>query len=408
MAEEFQAEVCGESWWSSPRATTFNGSSLFGGGGGCWQNDFINLKTSRSTDESSGGYATTISPDSALQIITSSPSAAAASTTTCSWNQALLVNIGRNEESDYNQTLPEILNNLPTGGGLNFGMEQDQHQHSSTNFMTTNSGGNLVSTTTTSSCGYPTSLLQTLFDTTSPAAAAAVYDFEGSNLNEFDPAGFSNCMLKPKLQHNNSIAGGGLRLANKTPFWNAAASLDLNDNRAAAAAAAGFFASTQSRFLPSSTNIKSQNEQIRDLGSSVKKSSGEPTFKRPRLETPSPLPTFKVRKEKLGDRVTALQQLVSPFGKTDTASVLHEAIEYIKHLHDQVNVLSTPYMKNGATTQMQQTHNKVKDNTEAGGAAKQQDLRSRGLCLVPVSVTFPVATETAPDYWTSSFGSTFK
>uniref|UniRef100_A0ACD5T8V1 Uncharacterized protein n=1 Tax=Avena sativa TaxID=4498 RepID=A0ACD5T8V1_AVESA len=58
--------------------------------------------------------------------------------------------------------------------------------------------------------------------------------------------------------------------------------------------------------------------------------------KKPRTETPSPMPTFKVRKEKLGDRITALQQLVSPFGKTDTASVLHEAIGYIKFLHDQV------------------------------------------------------------------------
>jgi hypothetical protein len=84
----------------------------------------------------------------------------------------------------------------------------------------------------------------------------------------------------------------------------------------------------------------------------------------------------QVRKEKLGDRITALQQLVSPFGKvsfwifllfsnstltiaslcfvirlkahpmvmysylfqTDTASVLHEAIEYIKFLHDQATV----------------------------------------------------------------------
>ncbi|KAG8078168.1 hypothetical protein GUJ93_ZPchr0007g5454 [Zizania palustris] len=40
--------------------------------------------------------------------------------------------------------------------------------------------------------------------------------------------------------------------------------------------------------------------------------------KRPRIEAPSPLPTFKVRKEKLGDRITALQQLVSPFGKVRT------------------------------------------------------------------------------------------
>lgn len=40
-------------------------------------------------------------------------------------------------------------------------------------------------------------------------------------------------------------------------------------------------------------------------------------LKRPRLETLSPLPSFKVRKEKLGDRITALQQLVSPFGKVN-------------------------------------------------------------------------------------------
>lgn len=29
--------------------------------------------------------------------------------------------------------------------------------------------------------------------------------------------------------------------------------------------------------------------------------------------------------------------------QTDTASVLHEAIEYIKFLHEQVNVRSFPY-----------------------------------------------------------------
>uniref|UniRef100_A0ACD5U143 Uncharacterized protein n=1 Tax=Avena sativa TaxID=4498 RepID=A0ACD5U143_AVESA len=77
--------------------------------------------------------------------------------------------------------------------------------------------------------------------------------------------------------------------------------------------------------------------------SATKRSSAAPSTpaaaaKKPRTETPSPMPTFKVRKEKLGDRITALQQLVSPFGKTDTASVLHEAIGYIKFLHDQVAV----------------------------------------------------------------------
>lgn len=409
MAEEFQAEVIGGSWWSSPRAT-FNGSSSYNMGnyGGCWQSDFMNMKTWSSTEDSSDDSmvfqksATAISPDSAFQMIgttASSPS------TTTNWNQALLVN-GRTEGS-YNQTLPEILNNLPSGGQDSSGFAMDQQQTS--NFIT-NSGdstGNLVST----SYGYPSSLLQTLFDSTSPLPPTtappqpALYDFE-ANLNDFNPVSSMprfSALVKPKQQ-----VPGGLHLANKnTPYWNASA-LDLNDNRA------GFFASNPSQFLSSTTyedkpncpNLKSQNEEIRDMGSSMKKASSEPTFKRPRLETPSPLPTFKVRKEKLGDRVTALQQLVSPFGKTDTASVLHEAIEYIKLLHDQVNVLSAPYMKNGATMQRQQIRDhKVKDMTEG---AKQHDLRSRGLCLVPVSSTFPVTTETVPDYWSSSFGNTFR
>ncbi|KAI0498277.1 hypothetical protein KFK09_021518 [Dendrobium nobile] len=44
-----------------------------------------------------------------------------------------------------------------------------------------------------------------------------------------------------------------------------------------------------------------------------------------------------VKNQKLGDKITALQQLVSPFGKTDTASVLQEATVHIKALHEQIN-----------------------------------------------------------------------
>ncbi|XP_076884142.1 transcription factor bHLH112-like [Bidens hawaiensis] len=369
MAEEFQAaDVCGGTWWTSPRAP-FNGSPFIGNVyGGCWQNDLaMNMKT-RSTDESSGSCVTAISPDSTFQTPT---------TSTTTWNQALLVN-GTTEDQGYNQTLTEILNNIPAGSEntSSFGMNQEQ----TSSFITT-------------SYGYPSSLLQNLFDCSSPPPVPPpqqpLYDFQG-NLDNIDRV---------------SSMPRGLHLANKTPFWNASA-VDLNDNRT------GFFASSRPRFVsstfeerPNCPNIKSQNKEIQDMGLSLKKGSGEPTFKRARVKTPSPLPTFKVRKEKLGDRVTALQQLVSPFGKTDTASVLHEAIEYIKLLHDQVNVLSTPYMKNGATMQLQQMNAKLKDNHEG---VKQQDLKSRGLCLVPVSSTFPVASDAAPEYWTSSFGSTFK
>ncbi|KAJ6848130.1 transcription factor bHLH113-like [Iris pallida] len=55
----------------------------------------------------------------------------------------------------------------------------------------------------------------------------------------------------------------------------------------------------------------------------------------------------KEKKDKLGERVAALQQLVSPFGKTDTASVLQEASGYIKFLHAQLQVLSAPYLRMG-------------------------------------------------------------
>ncbi|KAB2012311.1 hypothetical protein ES319_D09G080800v1 [Gossypium barbadense] len=149
--------------------------------------------------------------------------------------------------------------------------------------------------------------------------------------------------------------------------------------------------------------IETNTKQVRNLASVMKKGSGEPPLKRPRIETPLPLPTFKVRKEKLGDRITALQQLVSPFGKTDTASVLHETIEYIKFLHDQVNVLSTPYVKQAAVSIPQGIDHRLKD-TEGS----KQDLRSRGLCLVPISTTFTVANETTADFWTPAFVGTLR
>ncbi|EPS73915.1 hypothetical protein M569_00841, partial [Genlisea aurea] len=114
----------------------------------------------------------------------------------------------------------------------------------------------------------------------------------------------------------------------------------------------------------------------------------------------------QVRKEKMGDRITALQQLVSPFGKTDTASVLSEAIEYIKYLHEQVNVLSSPYMKVASPTQQHMHQKQVRATTRSN---EETDLRSRGLCLVPVSSTFPMANESGVvDFWTPTFGSNLR
>ncbi|XP_058738693.1 transcription factor bHLH113-like isoform X2 [Vicia villosa] len=103
------------------------------------------------------------------------------------------------------------------------------------------------------------------------------------------------------------------------------------------------------------------------------------------------------KKEKLGERIAALQQLVSPFGKTDTASVLHEATGYIRFLHDQVQVLCSPYLQPSQI----QFQNGDGDNNERGEENTQvnKDLSSRGLCLIPVGCTLHVAGSNGADFW---------
>ncbi|KAJ7948561.1 putative Transcription factor [Quillaja saponaria] len=201
-------------------------------------------------------------------------------------------------------------------------------------------------------------------------------DIEGGNniQNMLTPTNYGlNCSSEllstsspPKQNHQ-------LHFTNNAPFQNVSESAPIKDVR--------------SSFDVQSVHIS----EVRELsGGGVKKSGNEAAAasKRPRNETPSPFSAFKVRKVKLGDRITALQKLVSPFGKTRTDSVLVEAIEYIRFLHEQVTVLSIPYMKNnGAPIQHQQDSSKCKISDQG----PKPDLRNRGLCLVPVSSTFPVA-----------------
>ncbi|KAL7102986.1 hypothetical protein ACP275_08G152200 [Erythranthe tilingii] len=90
-------------------------------------------------------------------------------------------------------------------------------------------------------------------------------------------------------------------------------------------------------------------------------------------------------------QLTALHQLISPFGKTDEASVLYETIGYIKFLQNQISVLSSPYSENGGPSmQRRQTSDEIIKNEER----LIHELRSQGLCLVPISTTFPLAVET--------------
>ncbi|MBA0628561.1 hypothetical protein Godav_023276 [Gossypium davidsonii] len=98
------------------------------------------------------------------------------------------------------------------------------------------------------------------------------------------------------------------------------------------------------------------------------------------------------RKDKVGERIVTLQQLVSPYGKTDTASVLLQAMEYIQFLHEQVKVLSAPYIQTSPTNNMQAS---IKPAQELG----HYSLRSQGLCLVPLSYTMGVVHSNGADIW---------
>ncbi|XP_057487459.1 transcription factor bHLH154-like [Actinidia eriantha] len=83
------------------------------------------------------------------------------------------------------------------------------------------------------------------------------------------------------------------------------------------------------------------------------------------------------RSQKLSDKITALQKLVSPYGKTDTASVLQEASISIKVLQEKIQKLFQ---------MLSASYNSTKPIDLQKFKEKQVlDLRSRGLCLVPLS-----------------------
>ncbi|KAL6553440.1 hypothetical protein OROGR_007282 [Orobanche gracilis] len=218
----------------------------------------------------------------------------------------------------------------------------------------------------------------------------------GANASEFRTSArkYPQQFVEASLPLPTAAASGiQLHFTNNTPLWNASVpSSTMQDD-----ARSSFFpAGLQTHQIPTPPSFEDKTKKNNIEITSNKRSRGS--------ESDSPLPPFKVRKEKMGDRITALQQLVSPFGKTDTASVLSEAIAYIHFLHEQVSVLSNPYLKNGAPIQHHQNSNKSNDSEWL----PHQDLRNRGLCLVPASSTFPMTHETTVDFWTPTFGGTFR
>ncbi|CAN6239629.1 unnamed protein product [Urochloa humidicola] len=175
--------------------------------------------------------------------------------------------------------------------------------------------------------------------------------------------------------------------------------------------------------LRSSTNLSDSSKQEQDIASARSSSTGSGAAsdrkKRPSEERTSTVkkskqegskaspPKQQVPKVKIGEKITALQQIVSPFGKTDTASVLFETIKYIKFLHEQVQLLSQPYTnssRNKGSNLPWVVEQAAETTSKQGDGAAEHELRDRGLCLVPVSWTPQVYRDgTAMDYWTPAY-----
>ncbi|KAI3871141.1 hypothetical protein MKW98_015041 [Papaver atlanticum] len=89
------------------------------------------------------------------------------------------------------------------------------------------------------------------------------------------------------------------------------------------------------------------------------------------------------RSQKIGDRIITLQKLVSPFGKSDTATVLKDTSDHIKMLYNQIEMLTNPYFQPDAFLHYYHKH----DLQVGVGEMTSNGLAERGLCLVPVSFT---------------------
>lgn len=188
------------------------------------------------------------------------------------------------------------------------------------------------------------------------AAAAGTHDMENSDFQglklAFNGLTFNNNDSNSNCFSTDRMSSGFLQELTHTPSSN----------------------KITSNVIGVSSKAKRSNYSAEDEATPCQEAS-----KKPRVTSQSPSTLMlKVRKEKLGDRISALHRLVAPFGKTDTASVLTEAIGYIQFLQDQILTLSMPYTK---STERKLHHINLKDSSIQAVV----DLESRGLCLVPTS-----------------------
>uniref|UniRef100_A0A5B7AVE7 BHLH domain-containing protein n=1 Tax=Davidia involucrata TaxID=16924 RepID=A0A5B7AVE7_DAVIN len=137
----------------------------------------------------------------------------------------------------------------------------------------------------------------------------------------------------------------------------------------------------------------------------------------------------RLRRERIAERMKALQELVPNANKTDKASMLDEIIDYVKFLQLQVKVLSMSRLggaaavaplvadisegggdciqaggvggrsSNGAQTassndSMTMTEHQVAKLMEEDMGSAMQYLQGKGLCLMPISLATAISTAT--------------
>ncbi|KAI3801733.1 hypothetical protein L1987_29847 [Smallanthus sonchifolius] len=119
----------------------------------------------------------------------------------------------------------------------------------------------------------------------------------------------------------------------------------------------------------------------------------------------------RLRRERIAERMKALQELVPNTNKTDKASMLDDIIDYVKFLQLQVKVLSMSRLRGAAgatvaakggdgggpasslnndTTTV--TENQVVKLMEEDMGSAMQYLQGKGLCLMPISLATTIST----------------
>ncbi|XP_039032946.1 transcription factor bHLH110-like [Hibiscus syriacus] len=232
---------------------------------------------------------------------------------------------------------------------------------------------------------YPSINISSLNQVSSPRNIPSSFDMNLEALDFLNPARFkrSSRFSYPSDDHHDSL---GI-YKEMSPYFGLHHHHNLQQSNQRSAA---YSPSQMSPFPTEITEAKRSGilSEAKAAATAAKKS---------RLESRASCSPFKVSKEKLRDRIAALQQLVAPFGKTDTASVLMEAIGYIKFLQNQVETLSVPYMKSSRNkaSRSKQVGSTMEDEDDAA----QRDLKSRGLCLVPLSCLSYVTSDSDGGIW---------